>query len=380
MAKTARNISLCRAYTIESVGVTGKPGEWSYNVAGSPDWDELFTSVSGVQLSEDAAKNLWAANLAILDAAVVEGELSLHDIHSAYVDLYEDRERYRVLGEAYGRLKEGLERTYGIDVQNAPGAYTDAYFVADVSGRLESPGQWETRRAELEGLLNKLKNMPAELRAGDNHAPYDQAVKDACTLQDAVRYAARSFEAEGVDPATIPTGKPPRFGAAYEVRIVDEDRYLWSAGGEPREIRKLYFDEFLLGGSYLLTTGAANNAACRGGTISVQLVDPETSEQTSNIDIPCFVSGTGAYVSKQSRPEDAGHPFVEVYVKERPDRKFQRTVTCTICGKERRRTGTATEYFNQYYSILSDLSVQKGRSYSDTYSNTCPGFTLCRRN
>ncbi|MFX0543428.1 hypothetical protein ACEWPM_017215 [Roseovarius sp. S4756] len=195
------------------VGITGKPGEWSFNVPGSPDWDELFKMAgTDVYLGEQAARNSWSEGLTLVDAVLIDAEMNLYHLHEAYMRDYRPREAYRVQKSAWLRLIEALRRSYGIDAQNVTGGYTDAWFVAEGNGQLSSPEEWQAHKEALDAALGKLEALPDELRTGNNHAPYDQAVADSEALRRAAENAARTFSPEGVNPEDIEQGYTPDDG------------------------------------------------------------------------------------------------------------------------------------------------------------------------
>ncbi|MBW8637683.1 hypothetical protein K1W69_10840 [Hoeflea sp. WL0058] len=219
-------------HIISDVGITGKPGEWSFNVPGSPDWDELLLFAgTDTYLEEEAARAAWANGLTITDAVLVDATLSLYDLHDAYMNGYEHRERYRALGAAFKRLSDGLYRSYGIDVQNIDDGWTDAYFVAERSGKLEDSTVWSERLGKLEKVIEKLSSLPDALRAGDNHAPYAQAQQDAETIRRAARHEARAFTPAGVDPNGLQKGSEPNFTGSTAIPapqiVLRFSRRLW---------------------------------------------------------------------------------------------------------------------------------------------------------
>lgn len=197
---------------VADVGASAGPGEWSFNVPGSPDWDAvLFYHQSNETLSADAARAAFRDGLSLVSVRLERAELSLFDLHERYTGRYGARERYRALGAAYERLLDGLSRSYGIDAAGIAGGWTDAYFVAENTGRLSSPADWEERLRDLRATLDKLSSLPDALRAGRNHGPYDQAVRDAALIDRAAQASLRDFTPEGADPAARPAGRPPEF-------------------------------------------------------------------------------------------------------------------------------------------------------------------------
>lgn len=202
---------------VADVGATGSPGEWSFNVPGSPEWDALFRSRSMLgYLDEETAREAMKSDLVLTGATIESATLSLYELHDLYMGWYDDRETYRLMGTAYERLLEGLERSYGIDASGVPGGWTDAWFYAERSGPLDTPQEWFERLGALGEVLDKLANLPEELRTGSNHGPYEQAVKDLERLGRAAVDATYNYVPEGIDPATIPQGEMPEFQSIDE--------------------------------------------------------------------------------------------------------------------------------------------------------------------
>jgi hypothetical protein len=198
---------------VADVGATGAPGEWYFNVPGSPDWAKLFLRehASDVWISKDVAKSIWESGLTLSSARIEAASLTLYDMHETYMK-ENDRERYRVMGRAYERLAEGLERSYGLKMPQENSAWSQVFLDASRNGDIGSPDEWSARSRALNEQLGKLGRLPQQMRRGDNHAPYDQAVKDVAQILGSINYEVSRYVPVGVDPDTIEKGYAPEFG------------------------------------------------------------------------------------------------------------------------------------------------------------------------
>lgn len=211
-----------RYEVIADVGASGAPGTWSFNVPGSPEWDSLFAA-NGGYLGENSARGAFSDTLELVDARIESYTLSLYELHGRYLSLFEDRERYRALELANNRLLEGLDRSYGIDASQMKSSWTNAYFISEnQSGALDDPQEWRARVDALDEALNKLSSLPQDLRAGTNHAPYDQAVKDLRRLRSAIWDSVRHHESNQINPADREEGYPVDFNLnEFDKRVVE---------------------------------------------------------------------------------------------------------------------------------------------------------------
>ncbi|WP_375688398.1 hypothetical protein [Pseudooceanicola sp. LIPI14-2-Ac024] len=232
---------------VADVGATGAPGDWSFNVPGSPDWDEVFEYANGAAVPEAAARAAWEGGLTLRLVSIQSADINLHLLHDRYMKEY-DREVYRAMGEVDQRLSEGLRRSYGIDA-SGKNEWTRAYLDTAGMGDLGTAEDWFLRARDLRWRIQKLSALPERLRAGDNHAPYDQAVKDAGVMMASINYAADGFDIEDPDPRDLPEGRPPAFSGQYEV-LADPDggsrRWLVDSGTGER-LRELDSGERLVG-------------------------------------------------------------------------------------------------------------------------------------
>ncbi len=266
---------------VADVGATGQPGAWSFNIPGSPDWDDLFEGkgVNGGMLDAETAKAAWAGGLTLRTVVIEDADLNFHLMHETYMPDY-DREEYRALKSAYDRLADGLKRSYGIEIGAERGAWTNAYFVSERSGEIGTRQEWSKRRRDLGRHLDKLSRLPDNLKAGANHGPYEQAVKDAEKLRDSIARNLASFDAEGVDPTTLEQGYEPEFGGDFRAPKVvvkwkdryDLDQYITvnedgSLGGKAglEDISDYDFNfvyQSVSTGELAFTNGSRNSAVC----------------------------------------------------------------------------------------------------------------------
>ncbi|WP_375698300.1 hypothetical protein [Pseudophaeobacter sp. TrK17] len=362
---------------VADVGVTGPPGQWSFNVPGSPDWERLFR-VHGQDafVSENTAKTAVQNGLSLVSVELEDATISLYHLHEDYVRLYGAREEYRVLGTAYKRVLDGLQRSYGVDASGISGGWTDAYFVAENSGSIDSSKVWEERVRKLEQVLIKLSSLPEELRAGENHGPYEQAVADADLIQRVAGPAVRGYRAEGTNPDSQPQGREPMFDGAYRLALLRGEHWIVDSDSGDA-IRMLSTDSEVLVAGLILYRESLSNTPCRDGNIALALHDPVSEAEVSHLDISCFLEGRTASVKEVATPDEV-YPRIVLTLPTREPRKFTRTVTCRHCGRSSTRTGKLTEYYHADVTVGPDLSVTMGKEISDVPGRICPALVLCR--
>ena len=251
--------TIASPYLIADVGAPGRPGEWSFNVPGSPDWDELFRDPDLDLINEDnfldelEAQTIWQEALNLSDAFILDAELSFYHLHNTY--MRSGREEYRGLGIASNRLTEGVRRSYGLDASDHP----DAWRAEVLNEPLGDESAWRSRNQRLEALIDRLSDLPDELREGDNHAPYEQAVADAALVMRSLDREIASWEAEGVDPDTLEQGYEPTFIGGhdyYVLRAVERgtiDRFLVRVDGDSIDVVRELDTSTVLLNNYLLS-------------------------------------------------------------------------------------------------------------------------------
>lgn len=339
---------------VADVGITGKPGEWSFNVPGSPDWDEfLLLSGTDTYLSEEGAKDAWKRGLTLSDAVLVDATLSLYDLHEAYIKDYEDRETYRVLGAAFKRLTDGLYRSYGIESENIKNGWTDAYFVAEQTGSLPPGGEWSKRLFELEEVIRKLSDLPDDLRVGNNHGPYEQAVQDAIELGRSVRYAIHEFKPDGVDPGTLPEGHEASFDGE-ELHVADGyvmagDRRLHG----PYENLTLFGENFLHTGTCSLSVNSSTPQVIRNARTAEPLL--EFAASCSCVSLNEKLNEYQVYVARVTSIVDL---------------KCNQGLNLTPCGKN-----SGYEYHWSWHS-LDGRRLRDGTGVKNKHSHPLPGSCL----
>lgn len=334
-------------HIVADVGITGKQGEWSFNVPGSPDWDEfLLIPGSETYLGEEEAKSAWKRGLTLGDAVLEEATISLYDLHEAYMKGYEDRERYRGLGMAFNRLADGLYRSYGIEAQGVKNGWTKAYFDAERNGSLDSRDSWSERLFELETVIRKLSDLPDNLRAGDNHGPYDQAVEDAEEIDRSVRYATRTFTPEGRDPATIEAGYPARLAGVYEMRWVDGGRYVYDTEtGE--QLESLADNEYLIG-EHVVDN---NSARCERGEISIPVRTVGRSFGEQHFTFPCPADPGGL------RDDESFGGYFKGPTSDKPDDPVQFVTYVNLMSYPGIKCGSLSQVYMKNHVVVYDVSA-----------------------
>lgn len=118
---------------LSDVGVVENPDgtTWSFNVAGSPNWNEfIFDHPPGTlrkevldsdYFSEDQAKSLYKGGLEFSHAVLWDAELTFYDLHNWYAQ-YTSAPEIVATQKAYRRAATRVQRSFGYDVQAESGA------------------------------------------------------------------------------------------------------------------------------------------------------------------------------------------------------------------------------------------------------------------
>ncbi|MCA2007953.1 hypothetical protein [Tritonibacter mobilis] len=202
-------------YLISDVGLPGKPGEWSFNVPGSPDWDRLFihagTSPQNPRyLPGEEARALVRSGLSASGASVLSAGLTLYDLHnwyerenpSHYLDVYD---------RALDRLEEGIYLSYGLPTY----AGRDAFNPATLKDKFKAlPGY--------KRLYEKYRSLPDGMKTGDNHMPYKVARQQAAEIIRRGQYGQPAFDTDQqILPGGRQAGKEGAFGAPDQFVVKD---------------------------------------------------------------------------------------------------------------------------------------------------------------
>ena len=326
---------------VESVGATGAPGKWSFNVPGSPDWDDLFLyhNQDIDHVGAETAKEMWKEGLVLSSARLVDAELNFFHLHDYYMRAYDDRETYRMQELVYDRLVEGLKRSYGIDLKRRDpnNAWTDAYLRAEASGPLASPEDWWEWRKGFSAYLEKISNLPAGLRTGDNHGPYEQAIEDYKKLSQSLEFTYFNFTPAGVDTEALEAGYEPKFdGARALIYSIDYDDIVYVDGGAqhgPYEYAEPFTEDTFVAGT------------CRlGSTAQTQQRDARSGKTIRSFQAGGCPFGIVNY-NEEKKVHEATGDFVVVVPTRSYNIKCNKGLNLRPCGR-----GAGTAYKAYYYN------------------------------
>ncbi|MBB3995860.1 hypothetical protein GGR95_003524 [Sulfitobacter undariae] len=183
---------------IQDIGAPGKPGTWSFNVPGSPNWDKTFIGFDepnkGSWLNAVDAKNTWKSELELLSVRIVSIKWSTADLFD-YLRTYNMYDRTMATIEAINRLLDGAERSYGYDARfERPSKlkYQNTPFLASVPLKLLRQ-------------LERLQNLPEELKQGDDTA-YEQAKDNAEDIVAVMEEDIRNYDDKTPRQKDLPQG------------------------------------------------------------------------------------------------------------------------------------------------------------------------------
>lgn len=309
---------------LEDGGAFMKANEYSFNVPGSPNWNQVFVTSLGdftdrgiEYLDAESAKAFWGRGLALIDNEIHDAKLTLHDLHLWWRENNTIPE-YKATMRAVERLRDAIQISYGYEnllVRLFEGKPEQdmAYKLAQEARTKENEVKlsfdnwfednwwWRVRERDnyfveygeaadyAREALRKLGNLPPNLRIGDNHEPYRQAVADAARMIEEVQAYRAAFQPEGVNPSTLPRGSEQRIDGTYEV-VRDEENKSWvTEQGTGRRIRELSRDwEVLVQGAFLVVAPHQRHRYdCSGGTVQIHGKDPETGEEVTRFEFDC---------------------------------------------------------------------------------------------
>ncbi|QFT61562.1 hypothetical protein FIU91_01370 [Roseivivax sp. THAF30] len=168
------------------------PGDgetWSFNVPGSPDWDELFyrTPLDGPNdradyVSESEAKRIWKEGLRLHTARLVDVKVSTHDLVRWYVQQSKKPE-IEVTKKAIRNLAAGIQQGFGYEIDPEEFAEVTPEERWDTEGMSNLPEEEGLRAAEIDykilsERLGKLLAMPKKFEPTGDLILFDAAVAE----------------------------------------------------------------------------------------------------------------------------------------------------------------------------------------------------------
>lgn len=170
---------------------SAEEGEWVDIPPEYPGWSHAFVWLSGLNkgdfLSPDTARSVWDGELRVEGATITSADWSAADLMQ-YLAENNMRGRAVAVAEAINRLLDGAARSYGYEVE-ALREDPERYF---------SPAFRRGVPIALLRKLERLQNLPAELKQGDDTA-YEQARDEADAIMALMAADNAAFiEEEGV--------------------------------------------------------------------------------------------------------------------------------------------------------------------------------------
>lgn len=314
---------------VEDSGVFFGQGQWSFNVPDGYSWRNVFYDGGFGKLdysahphvSEDRAREIWDNGIALDAFEVIHADLLLSDLHWWYRQ-HDTSSAYFATLRAIDYVRQGIELSYRYDTSGALEADllearsiagnaiqavsgVDIHSVEQVSQFGDQPdhfGDFEAATEALNRILDKLMNLPGNLKLGDNHRPYEVAVQTVPSILGEATRFRQQYRPSGRSNDSIPRGYEPRFGGEYGVDV-DEDGSRWvvSLGTEER-LTPMDSDQHLINGAYLIR---ATSRDCNNGSATFHYRDPASREDVGSYEIPCSghsVSLNASYQDNSSEP------------------------------------------------------------------------------
>lgn len=200
----------------------GDPGigdgeQWSFNVAGSPDWSELFYTVPINEedehrwyLSEDEAKRIYVQPLDLVSVDVISPDMSFHDLQEWYARQSPEPRAF-ALEDAYQTLADGIQDAFGFDVEvEGVRPFDGRASAPDANGSLLAHYASEVDR--IMAQIERLSDLPDAFREQGDERIYNVALAEAGQI---VRRARQfSFESAEADPADFRQGGDSKFNGS----------------------------------------------------------------------------------------------------------------------------------------------------------------------
>lgn len=201
-----------RFQIVVDAGAPGRSGEWNFNVPGSPEWDALFEDGIGAPFRADRSKELWRANFTLSSARIERAVLNQYDLHTWY-GRTSARGVYAAMDQALDLVEQGVWRSYNLTtpprpdetILGNPWQASEAF-----SGRID-PAAWAPLEREMKAWLDRMGEIPAWMRAGDNHRPYARTIEMAQIVFRQLDDQRAGYEGHDTDPDSLPRGYLPAF-------------------------------------------------------------------------------------------------------------------------------------------------------------------------
>ncbi|MBU2867296.1 hypothetical protein [Pacificibacter marinus] len=280
-------------YLRSDIGIpaVGDGNTWSFNVPGSPDWNRVFSYTENMSeyLSEQDAKERLANPMTLVDAKIVNHDVTQFDLHEWYKKYDKSPQIYGLLA-ANKHLAEGIRRSTGHEFKA-----TTQSTVTVIAG-VNWIGPDADRAIDvLEREFEKLSNLPQRFIPQDNPEPYRVAVRDAHRMREFAQNEAANFKSRGIDPASLPQGYEPNFRGPYTAKW-DGSRFKVFAEGSDipvNEFREKY-SVFYKGFGVIST----KLVMCEGGFAVFDVLDPTgpssdliETDVVSQFALPCKQGG-----------------------------------------------------------------------------------------
>ncbi|MEQ8899266.1 MAG: hypothetical protein RID23_19465 [Roseovarius sp.] len=357
------------------------PGDgetWSFNVPGSPDWDEMFyrTPLDGPgdradYVSEKEAKRVWQEGLRLHTARLVDVKVSTHDLVRWYVQQSKAPE-VAVTQKAIRNLAEGIEAGFGYELDAEEFAEVTPEDRWDTEGMSGLPGEEGLRSAEIDyqilsERLGKLLAMPKKFEPTGELILFDAAVAE---LRSDIAALAGQRTDNGLRDYPLKLGLSPReFEEGHDVRaagnsyeLVEDDGAFWVTDQSGEEIYYLEYEEFLFAKSLV-----AKTSRCR-----LELFDPKSEEIVFEHELDCH-----GWMHLLNADDDAPRPAtdklrIEAHVGRKDIVKRYVPGTCSDSGQSE-----VTVYDVEIYELGTDLELKRTGSDRHRHVTKRAGQQFC---
>lgn len=340
-------------YLMSDVGLPGKPGEWSFNLPGSPEWAALLIRAGSPAERPDyvdaaTAKRLVKRGLSASGASILSAGLSMFDLHAWYER--ENPDHYlAVYDAALDHLEKGILISYGLPSQDGRDA-----------SQHRTLNQRVAALAFYRRLYEKYLDPPEFVTIGDNHTPYRVARSEAMELVRRARATRPAFDSDQEQlPGGRAPGRPGEFRAPQRYAIVDGWLIDTTTGAQLSEVwdgDRILFDEFMVLG---LGTHCSNHVVERPLSFypvaSFRRYDIDVANRVKRLPDRCRPrSGQGRLYTHAIRVEAISDDLAEITI----DLHDRGSEDETVC-----RSGRAADLVVVTFRLTRDLRIADGYHY-----------------
>lgn len=278
------------------------PGEleWSFNVPGSPSWDELFYEPSSQMVNgerryydAESAKAIWRSGLSPSSVVLRSVRVSFFELHQWY---WRNNApvRYDAVMRANDRLLDGLRISYGYRIDPLLDDPILSGLAAVEAWTLREPGQdsilrydarqWEQALRRAQERMDRLSSYEADSFDQDNHAPFRRARIDALRIVGEVEAALERYSSPDVDVDNRrERGRPPRFGEPHEIAEIEGECWIVESATQT-PVRTVRCGSVIIDEMSLTRLGMWG---CENGQAEITYHDPATDDLLGSMAVSC---------------------------------------------------------------------------------------------